>query len=122
LIGRENLLVNTVTPSEAASAGTSIQCTAQNFRIQIDGAPSSAWNRSAGKVFADSLINATDYPDTPEMRQIIYEAFIAHVGFLTGRYRHKQKPHIEQEATRKRAAKQQRKSSVRIIFDYLASS
>lgn len=70
------MLINRVDPAQAANVNPHVPCcTLEDFWIDLAGTPASAWNKSAGRTFVNSLIDISDYPNTPEMRQIVFEAY-----------------------------------------------
>jgi hypothetical protein len=60
------------------------------------------------------MINTSDYSDTPEMRQVIFEAFITRVKSLIKQYRESRKSALEQEVVKKQRQKYERKVTVSV--------
>ena len=53
--------------------------------VDLVGGPKLAWNVSAGRVFADYLIEKTARDDTPEIRKAVEMAFTNRVRSLKSR-------------------------------------
>ncbi|KAA1480053.1 hypothetical protein DENSPDRAFT_752993, partial [Dentipellis sp. KUC8613] len=66
--------------------GTAVCCTAEDFRIDITGTPHSAWNESAGRVFAQSLLTSQGFEDTPDSRTAVERQFATRLKSLRRNY------------------------------------
>ena len=99
LIGKANMLVNTVDPMEAQAFTQLFQsnegancCTDESFRIHLEGTPASAWNKSAARIFATSLIESENLVDDWETRKCIMTAFTTRLRSLRKAYIDAKKP------------------------------
>jgi hypothetical protein len=80
--------------------------------IDMAGDPRAPWNVSAGRVFADYLIEKMGRDDTPEMRRAIEKAFTNRVKSLKSRVKRDALPRAEKAAERSKHSRKQRKYQV----------
>jgi hypothetical protein len=118
--GKQNLLVNHVQLAEAEAFEAQFKlnpsitcCSAEKFRIQLEGTAASRWNKSAAFIFADSLIKAENYEDNWDSRVIIAGMFYTRMRSLIRDYRNMQKSTAVQKELKAKANKYERKWTVR---------
>ncbi|KAJ7192142.1 hypothetical protein C8J57DRAFT_1109805 [Mycena rebaudengoi] len=86
----------------------------QDFRFDILGTPSSPWNKSAARVFANLAIQQLCLPDTVEMFKAIRRGFTQYLDTIIRRYKVSLKTSSEIEALR--AAKARHTRNIRRRF------
>ncbi|KAI5990973.1 hypothetical protein EDD15DRAFT_2169745 [Pisolithus albus] len=71
-------------------------CTADNFRVDLNDTPASAWNTSASHVFAASFHDA--YPGCDRSLKTIFDAWVVHFNYLRQVYAKQQMVAREEQA------------------------
>ncbi|KAI6018425.1 hypothetical protein EDC04DRAFT_2523962, partial [Pisolithus marmoratus] len=71
-------------------------CTADNFRVDLNDTPASAWNTSASHVFAASFRDA--HPGCGRSLKAIFDAWIVHFNYLCQVYAKQQMVAREEQA------------------------
>lgn len=91
-------------------------CTAQQFKLHLNGTARNAWNVSAARVFADHfLINHSElYPDVWAVRRMVLKKTCAHIKSLIKAFREGQRGIDVNRATRRAKNRQERKANVSI--------
>ncbi|TFY77451.1 hypothetical protein EWM64_g6563 [Hericium alpestre] len=84
-------------------------CGLADFRVDIEGYPKSAWNKSAARVFAQGFLN--QYPRIKKSPQKIEEAFLTHLAGLRKEYKLRQSE--EEVAIRAAKARKDRRDERR---------
>jgi hypothetical protein len=91
----ESLLLPVVSDEEAEEFKASWKngsphcCTAESFRIDIRGAPRSAWNRSAAQVFARSYVGHYRIQANPETLKDIADRAMTRIKSLRFEFKKK---------------------------------
>jgi hypothetical protein len=88
------------------------QSTATDFKIDLVGGPKSAWNVSAGRVFADHFIEKTGSDDTPTMRKAVEKAFTSRVKSLKTQWKKDGLSRTAKAVERSKHSRKQRKFQV----------
>jgi hypothetical protein len=84
--------------------------------VDLEGGPKSAWNVSAGRVFADYFIEKTGGEDTPEMRKAVEKAFTTRVKSLKSRRKMDALSETMKAAERSKHSRKQRKYQVSLRY------
>ncbi|KAI5994645.1 hypothetical protein EDC04DRAFT_2515082, partial [Pisolithus marmoratus] len=82
-------------------------CTADNFRVDLNDTPASAWNTSASHVFAASFRDA--HPGCGRSLKAIFDAWIVHFNYLRQVYAKQQMVAREEQARISNLARRERK-------------
>jgi hypothetical protein len=83
--------------------------------VDLVGGPKSAWNVSAGRVFADYFIEKTGRDDTPEIRKAVEKAFTNRVKSLKSRWKKDALSRTGKAAERSKHSRKQRKYQVCLL-------
>ncbi|KAG6849349.1 hypothetical protein H0H93_009215 [Arthromyces matolae] len=96
LVGKDNLLIPSVTPAEASTWKCNVEafgedfdgacCTSSQFRYHLLGPPRHPWNRSAAKVFAADYMRHHQLPATMETAELVIGAFYTRLKTLRRKY------------------------------------
>ena len=101
--------------SEWESSGNgarACESTVADFMVDLGGGPKSAWNVSAGRVFADHFIEKTGRDDTLEIRKAVEKAFANRVRSLKSRRKKDALSQTGKAEERSRHSRKQRKYQV----------
>ncbi|KAI5986482.1 hypothetical protein EDD15DRAFT_2117710, partial [Pisolithus albus] len=71
-------------------------CTADNFRVDLNGTPTSIWNTSASHVFTTSFRDA--HPGCDRSLKVIFNAWVVHFNYLRQVYAKQQMVAREEQA------------------------
>jgi len=88
-------------------------CTAETFRVCIQGDPKSPWNRSAARVFSRSFATHHGLDPTPENLNDIYERALSRFKNIKAEIKRKALPDEDKELVAQRERRRGRKSGVR---------
>ena len=105
--------------SEWESSGNgakACQSTVTDFMVDLEGGPKSAWNVSAGRVFADYFIEKTRRDDTPEMRKVVEKAFANRVKSLKSQRKTDALSEAVKAAEQSKHSRKQRKYQVSLRY------
>ena len=83
--------------------------------VDLVGDPKSAWNVSAGRVFADHFIEKTGRDDTQEIQKAVEKAFTNRVKSLKSRWKKDALSQIGKAAEKSKHSRKQRKYQVRLL-------
>lgn len=86
--------------------------TESTFKYDITARPTSAWNRSAARVFAPIVIRNNNLPVTFDMRDKVEHAFSSHLERIFRRRQDAEKDQEYRDRQASRARRQTRRNSV----------
>jgi hypothetical protein len=88
-------------------------CSAEDFRVDINGYPSSEWNKSCARVFAESFLAKYEVYDSPLVgSEKVEEAWITNFKRLRQTYAKQRSTETKNEGANSRKRRGERKSQV----------
>ena len=116
LINKDDWLKEVVNEHDLNSWNPEIEqcCTAQQFKLHLNGTPCDAWNTSAARVFVDHflLTHSESYPDVWAVRRMVLKKTSAYIKSLIKSFREGRRSNDMKRTTRRAKNRQERKANV----------